>query len=63
MCYLKYMMCMCLFDMSQACYTCDNIKCHIVKTLASPFDYASYLCLLWPSWTGKKAIDHVQNTD
>ena len=28
------------------CYSCDNINCHIVKTLASPFDYASYLCFL-----------------
>ena len=43
------------------CYTCDNIKCRIVKTLASPFDYGSYLCFLWPPWTGKKATYDVQN--
>ena len=48
------MMFMCLFDMIKACYLFDNINCRIVKTLVSPFDYASCLCFLWPSWAGKK---------
>ena len=62
MCYLKYMMYMCLFDMSKECYTCDNIKCGIVRTLTSLFDFASYLCFLWPSWTGEKETYDMQNT-
>ena len=40
--YLKYMMYMCFIQASKVCYTCDNKKDHIVKSLASPNACASF---------------------
>lgn len=40
--YLKYMIYMSLIQASKVRYTCDNKKDHIVKSLASPNDHASF---------------------
>ena len=40
--YLKYMMYMCFIQASEVCYNCDNKNDHIVKSLASPKNHASF---------------------
>ena len=40
--YMKYMIYMCLIQASKVRYACDNKKDHMVKSLASPNDHASF---------------------
>ena len=43
--YVKYMMYMCFIEASEVCYTCNNKKDHIVKSLALPNDHVSFYCM------------------